>query len=44
MAAGSKYGVYRVILCGRGLQSMAMVGRFKAGLPQSTIKVLLNQS
>ena len=44
MASGSKSGVYRALLCGLGLSSMVMGGRFKAGIPKSAVKGLLNQS
>ena len=44
MAAGGRYGVLRDILCGRCLSSKVMGGRFKYGIPNSSIKLLLNQS
>ena len=42
--SGSRYGVYRAILCGRGLSSKVMGGRFKARLLKSYVKGLLKQS
>ena len=43
MAAGSRSGVYKDILCGQGLSSKLMGGIFKAGLPKSSVKVLFKQ-
>ena len=37
-------GVYRDILCGGGLSSIFIGGRYKSGLPKSAVKLLLNQS
>ena len=37
-------GVYQDIIFGLKLSSMGMEGRFKAGLSQSTIKGLFNNS
>ena len=34
MAAGSRSGVYRDLLFGRGISSMVMGGRYKDGLKQ----------
>ena len=44
MASGSRSGAYWDLFCGEGLPPMVMGGRYKARLPQSTVKVLLNQS
>ena len=44
MAAGIRSGVHQDILCGRGISSKVMGGRFKAGLQKSYVKVLLKQS
>ena len=45
IAAGSRSGVYRALLCGEGgLSSMVMGGRCISGLPKSAVKGLLNQS
>ena len=44
MAAGSRSGVYRALLCGGGLSSTVMGGRCLAGLPQSDVKELLKKS
>ena len=44
MADGRISGVKRPLLLGRGLSSMVMGVRFKAGLPKSARKELLNQS
>ena len=43
MAAGSRSGVYKDLLCAQGLSSKLMGGIFKAGLPKSSVKVLLKQ-
>ena len=43
MVAVSGSEVYWDILFVQGLPSMVMGGRFKAGIPKSTEKVLLNQ-
>ena len=43
MAAWIRSGVYQSLLCGPGLSSMVMGGRFKAGMPKSALKGLLNQ-
>ena len=43
MAAGSRSGVYRALLCGRGLSSMVMGGRCKYGISNSYVKGLSNQ-
>ena len=42
ISAGSVSEVYRDILFGRGVLSMVMGGRIKAGVPKSTKKELLN--
>ena len=44
MAAGSRSGVYQDLLCWWGLSSMVMGGRFKVGLPKSSVKGFLKQS
>ena len=44
MAAGSRYGVYRDLLCRGGLSLMVIGGRCKAGLTKSAVKGLLKQS
>ena len=44
MAAWSRSGTYRYLLCGGGLSSMVMGGRCIAGLPKSAVNGLLKQS
>ena len=44
MAAGGRSGVYRAHLCGQGLSSKIMGGRFKYGIPKSYVKGLFKQS
>ena len=44
MAVGRKSGLYGALLCGRGLSSMLMGGGLKAGMPNSAVNRLLNQS
>ena len=44
MAAGSISGVWRSLVCRWDLSSMAMGVRFIYGLPNSSVKGLLNHS
>ena len=45
MAAGSRSGAYRALLCaGGGLSSIVMGGGCIAGLPQSDVNVSVKQS
>ena len=41
---GIRSGVYRAHLCGRGLSSMVMGGRYKYGLPNSYVNGLSKKS
>ena len=43
MAAGSRSGVYRALLCRLGLSPMVMIDILKSGLPQLAGKGLLKQ-
>ena len=44
MSDGRRFGAYRNLLCGGGLSSMVMGGRYIPGLPQSAVNGLLKYS
>ena len=43
MTSGSVWGVYRVLLFGMGLSSMAMGGRLESGQNKLTVNLFMKQ-